>query len=310
MIIEALRHLLGEDSLKPCGNDLVGKEIDGKNFSLIGGKFSKNVVCIDGGCAILSDGGSWMVSKIKTAVVEHDGLKKIRQEVHEYYLLVIQKEKYEIAYLDNGKLIKLDLKGADSYKIEELPAKAMKYFEWVECLAQGKDKLIIMDSPLVAETDFEKDIVKKAFLDKNNVVGFCKTSRMRTMNGRSVLGLINKASPKNAEWFYYPIFENEGEIKTFVVKLDASSRFCYKVELPDYLDYINAFRVLSFFGKDSEMIGYPYPLYIADKLARVSSFEKKRDFLRIEQELKGSDLELDALSKSFHSLMDERMYKY
>jgi hypothetical protein len=242
-------------------------------------------------------------------VVEHDGLKKIRQEVHEYYLIIIQKENYEIAYLDNGKLINLALKGVDSYKIEELPAKVMKYFEWRECLCQERDKLIIMDSPLVAETDFEKEIIKKVFFEKMKVVGFCKTSRMRTINGRSVLGVINKASPKGFAWFYYPIFENEAGVKTFAAKLNGASSFCYKIELPDYLEHDSAFSVLSFFGKDSEMLGYPYPLYIADKLARVSSFEKKRDFLRIERELKGSDLELDALAKSFHSVIDERMYK-
>ena len=128
------------------------------------------------------------------------------------------------------------------------------------------------------------------------------------MNGRSVLGVINRASPKGLNGLS-PIFENESVVKTFVAKLDAASRFCYKVELPPYMDYAEVFRVLSFFGKDSEILGYPYPLYVADKLARINSFDKKRDFLRIAKELEGSDLGFDALSNSFHSVMDERMYK-
>jgi hypothetical protein len=309
LIIDALKSLLGKDSFMPYNDSLAGKEVNKNNFTIINEKNSCNIVCIDGGCATIADGGSWIIAKIKVGIVEYAGLKKIKQESKEYYLIIVAKDCYELLVYQNNKSYELKLKGIDSIKIEELASKIMKYFEWSACLELKNDCLILMDSALNAETDFEKELVKKALDNKLKIVGFCKTSRMRTLSGRSLLGLINSISPNNSEWFYHPIFEDEKLIKTFAAKLGKTSKFCYKVELPMYLDHSIIFKSLSFFSKDSEMPGYPYPLFKADKIARINSFELKKDLFTIEKELKKSDLFFDSLSNSFHSKMDEKMYK-
>jgi hypothetical protein len=309
LIIDALKSLLGKDSLIPYDDNLAGNEIDKKNFAIIRDKIPSAIVCIDGGCATISDGGSWIIAKIRVGIIEYSGLKKIRQESEEYYLAAVSRERYEIIAWQEGKIIELKLSGIDSIKIEELPSKIMKYFEWSACLKQKNDCLIVMDSALNAETEFEKEIVKKALDSKIKIIGFCKTSRMRTLSGRSLLGLINRISPKNAEWFYYPIFENEKIIRTFAAKLAKISKFAYKIEIPNYLDYGEVFKALAFFSKDSEISGYPYPLFKADKMARINSFERKKELFNIERELQKSDLYFDSLSNSFHSNLDEKMYK-
>jgi len=309
LIINELKALLGKDVFLPFSNELVGVDLDKKNFKTIDKKEASRIACIDGGCLTIADGGSWIISKIRIGTVEYDGLKKTRQEAKEYYLIIVQKEKYEVVALDNNVPINLKLRGVDSCKIEELASKIMKYFEWQECLNQKTDSLILMDSALNAETEFEKELVDKVLEKKISVIGFCKTSRIRTINGRSLLGVVNSISPKKTAWFYYPIFENEKIIKSFIAKLDDSSKFCYKVELPNYSNPEKIFSILRFFSKDSEMPGYPYPLFKADKLARINSFEKKKELYNIENELKKNDLFFDALSNSFHSELDNRMYR-
>ncbi|MDD5053959.1 MAG: DNA double-strand break repair nuclease NurA [Candidatus Nanoarchaeia archaeon] len=309
MIINELKKILGQDDFMPFSEDFCGVKIESKNFSIIDGKMPCKVVCIDGGCSVLADGGSWSISKIKVGIVEYDGLKKIIQESKENYLIIVQKKGYEIVSISKAGVLKLNLSGIDSLKIEELPSKIMKYFEWVECIERNEECLFLMDSPLNAETAFEKEVIKKALEKKKNVVGFCKTSRARTVNGRSLLGVINFLGPKNSEWVYHPIFENEGDVKTFVSKLDSATNFCYKVEVPQYSDFKSVFKFLSFFSKDSEILGYPYPLFVADKVARVNSFEKKRELFNIENELKKNGLFFDALSGSFHSHLDSKMYR-
>jgi hypothetical protein len=307
--MDALKSLLGKDSLTPFDNDLKGNEIDKKNFIIIPAKVSSGIICIDGGCATIADGGSWTIAKIKIGIIEYSGAKKIRQESEEYYLIAVARERYEMLALQKGKIIELKLSGIDSVKIEELAGKVMKYFEWGACLKQKNDCLIVMDSALNAETEFEKEIVKKLLDSKAKIIGFCKTSRMRTLNGRSLLGLINSISPKNAEWFYYPIFKDEKIISAFAAKLSKNSKFAYKIEIPNYLDYNEIFKTLAFFAKDSEISGYPYPLFKADKIARINSFERKKELFIIERELQKSDLYFDSLSNSFHSNLDEKMYK-
>ncbi|MDD4353945.1 MAG: hypothetical protein PHN56_05825, partial [Candidatus Nanoarchaeia archaeon] len=182
MIIDALKLMLGKDNFTPYNNEFIGSEVSKKNFSIINNKKSSKIICIDGGCATIADGGSWILAKIKLGIIEYEGLKKNRQETEEYYLIIVQKEKYELRIYNKGEISELKLSGIDSIKIEELPSNIMKYFEWNACLKQKKDCLIIMDSALNAEYEFEKELVKKALDEKLNVIGFCKTSRMRTTN--------------------------------------------------------------------------------------------------------------------------------
>jgi NurA domain len=309
LIIDALKSIIGNETFKPYDSELTGKEVNKKNFTIINQIVNSPIVCIDGGCSTIADGGSWTISKIKIGIVEYDGLKKSNQFIKEFYLIIVSKNKYEIVVYNNGISTRLNLNGVNSVKIEDLPSKIMKYFEWQACLKQSTENLIVMDSGFGAETIFEKELINKALINNLKVVGFCKTSRMRTDSGRSLVGLINSISPRNEKWFYYPIFENESFSKTFVAKLNKINGFAYKIEIPNYLDFINCFETLCFYSKDAEMPGYPYPLYKADKLARINSFELKKDLFIVENELKKTDLYFDSLSKSFHSKMDEKMYK-
>ena len=76
MIIEALKHLLGDESLKPWSNESNGKEIDAENFSLISGRIPKIVACVDGGAQSCPMAALGLFQR-KIAVVEHDGRKRL-----------------------------------------------------------------------------------------------------------------------------------------------------------------------------------------------------------------------------------------
>lgn len=284
-----------------------------KFFTLIKNREESVIVhAVDGGSVVLFDGGGWIISKVKVGRVKYNGVNKAEQEVKEYYVLVINKEKYEVIIFDKEENeISVELPDFNNLEIDEIPAKVMKLLEWLYCeeLCKECNDLILMDSALEPENKVEELVIKRLSSVNNSIVGFCKTSRLRTTSGRSLLGVINVLSPESSAWFYHPLYENEGLIKTFIVKLKKNSDYCHKVQLFNKDEPRKVFPILNTLAGDSETLGYPYPLFKVDKIARVNSFEKRDELINFIKVLKRTDLMFDTRSQSFHSILDNRMYK-
>lgn len=281
-------------------------------FSIITSSKARNVYSIDGGNSIIIDGGSWVISKIKIGVVEYNETRKIGQNVEIYYAFIVNKKNYEIT-ITNERMeeLKFDFEDYNHLEIDEVPNKIMKLLEWESCkdLCKKEGLFILMDSPLEGEGEIEEGVINQVKESNNTIVGFCKTSRMRTINGRSLLGVIHGMSTPKTSWFYYPLYEDEKRVNTFIVKLNENSKFCHKVQLFSKEKPSLVLPVLKYFAGDSETRGYPYPLMKADKVARVTHFEKQGEKNKMERELKNTELINDVHSQDFHTELDKRMYR-
>lgn len=288
----------------------VGVPLSKNHFKKIVEKKEGELFAIDGGCAIIADGGGWIIAKIRVGVVGFDGNKKIYEKKSDYTATIVhQKNDFNILLENsNGKIENL-LPKFKNIDIEELPAKIMKILEWLECEQLcNKNTNIVMDGALEPDNEKEKEIIENIEKSKSTIIGFCKTSRIRTNTGRSLLGVINTLGDK--KWYYYPIFENEMLIRTIITKLNKHAKFCNKVQLfKKTHDFNKILNILAYFASDSEMLGYPYPLVKVDKIARITSFEKKRETAVLERVLKQTALINDTYSQTMHPELDKRMYR-
>jgi hypothetical protein len=70
--------------------------------------------------------------------------------------------------------------------------------------------------------------------------------------------------------------------------------------------------LLAYYANDAELLGYPYPLLKADKLARINEYDRRRELTKFKVLLKKNNLESiekDERSTDMHSRLDKRMYR-
>ncbi|MCD6575734.1 MAG: hypothetical protein J7K73_01080 [Nanoarchaeota archaeon] len=254
-------------------------------------KYDGKILAVDGGSGIVFDGGSRVISKIKIGVVEYAKGKMTKQDVKKYFMLAIWKNDGIIIKLDPDEQITLSNK-----KIDELQNDARDILERKminEIAEKEKDAIILSDG--------------LQNLSPRNVASICKTSRLKTKNGRSLIGYLNeftKDKYKDKLW-YYTISEGE-----YIVKFHTRSKFCYKVTTKNK-EVNNLFGAIAYYSTDPEILGYPYPLLKVDKIVRLREDEKQFDNhkLKLLAKQEGVNLEFDENSMIMHDLLDKRAYR-
>ena len=83
--------------------------------------------------------------------------------------------------------------------------------------------------------------------------------------------------------------KNEPKIGIFIAQLNKKAKVCFRID-SFREDSIKSFSLLTKISKDPSFLGYPYPLIIADKFARVSNEEARLIKQVIEKSIKNSDL--------------------
>ncbi|HDQ59790.1 MAG TPA: DNA double-strand break repair nuclease NurA [Candidatus Woesearchaeota archaeon] len=309
-------------------------EINEVNFHEFDEFSPKNrVYAVDGGSAIVLDGGSWIISKIKIGCIGFEGDRKIFETVKDFSMGAMIK--------GNKIYPKLTPSFADVEqievpvsKIDELPNIFRSVLEWKcveELIKIGRSgDIVLVDSSLVAASKPQFDLINrlgKMAVEKGIVImGVSKTSRLRTNNGRPILGYLNELGSKatKSRWYYSPIFyrgqtTNREFGETYVVKFHNRCEFCYRVDLekefsldldPKRLQEL--FGTVAYYSRDPELLGYPYPLLKVDKIARVRDDEKNkenRDIKLLARDLGIEFVEFDEKSTSMHDLLDKRAYR-
>ena len=317
-LFELLKTLVSKKLLVVSKNysNIVSK----KHFTAIKKKNASDlpVYAVDGGCSIIADGGSWIYAKIKISVIGYQGYKMIKKRIDNFYYGAVNtgRGRRDVLF-EKNKQVDLNVKSMHKNgDIDEMPAKVMKLLEWNACLELLKKSdsgMVLMDSGFNPDNKDEEKIigmVKSLSLKKNiPVIGFCKTTRMATNTGRSFIGVLSKmSSGLKKPWFYYPVFENEKNYSTGIVKMNFLGKYSYKINFWGN-NVLSALNELTFYCNDKELLGYPYPLLKADKLGRVSDFETKSEFRRFKIQNAGNELLEDLKSQSFHSELDRRRYK-
>ncbi len=257
-----------------------------------------NVYAVDGGCGVLCDCGSYIISKIKIGVTCYENMKRVSssEKVDEYYVFA-QKT-------DSGNVIKIfpeieiNENEIKKCKIEEVQNEIRRYLEWKKI--EELSEKITSNDVILADGFFEK------IKNEHNIVFVCKTSRLRSKSGRPLLSCLNdvsKESIKNEKWMY-KISENE-----YIVKFHEKSRFCYKVSVKNLNNIEYLLGVVAYYSKDPEIIGYPYPLLRVDKIARIRNDEKKTENRKLKNNKFGKFLVSDEDAAIMHELLDKRMYR-
>lgn len=276
-------------------------------------KSDKTIFAVDGGSSVIVDGGTWNISKIKIASVAYKNDEKCAETVDEYTLAAVMKRKklsFKLIPQTNMKFL------PNSTDIEEIPNLIRSVLEWAKIkeISESSEPgtVILRDGAFGSNEAYEKTIINDVFdsCKKHGVeiVGICKTSRESTEYGRPVVGVINEAGfacLPNEKWLY-----SDNELT--IAKLHEKSDFCYRIESPKKDNLIKTLGIVSYYSKDPELLGYPYPLLKADKVARVKEFEKEMESAKLKilaRSLGKNFIETDEKSTITHSLLDKRAYR-
>jgi NurA-like 5'-3' nuclease len=120
-----------------------------------------------------------------------------------------------------------------------------------------------------------------------------------------VVNEVGSEKMPNEKWVY-------SDSDLTIVKFHEKSGFCYRLEAPKKDNLIKTIGVISYYSKDPEILGYPYPLLKADKVARVKDFEKEMENAKVKMLAKSlgkNFIETDEKSTIMHSLLDKRAYR-
>ena len=269
--------------------------LDADKFETFESIDSKNkIFAVDGGSGIVFDGGGWIISKIKIGATCYKEGKRISENSDEYFLSVVDSKAKRIVKI----FPEVELKLTKS-SIDELPNEARDILEKKKIEKLSKE--ISNEDIILTDGLFEG-------INGKNLVAVCKTSRLRTESGRSLIGKINELSEKRVgekKWMY-PLTKN-----TFIVKFHGKSDFCYKVSLSNPKKAKWFLGATAHYSNDPEITGYPYPLLRIDKVVRLREDEKKMTNQKIKALAKqlGKGIEKDEMSTVMHSLLDERAYR-
>jgi hypothetical protein len=274
---------------------------------------NRTVIAVDGGCSTTVDGGTWNIAKLKVAAVTYTNGKKVAEEIDEYSMAAVMKgKKISFRIVPHVNLHF----NPNSTNIEELPNLLRSILEWLKIkeMAEQSEKntLILRDGAFGSNEAYEKsiinDVLETCRKKEVNLIGICKTSRAATESGRPLVGLVNEFGTKmlpEKKWLY-----TDGEMN--IAKLHEMSGFCYRIETSHKDNLIRSLGIVSYYSKDPELLGYPYPLLKVDKIARVKDFEKEIDNAKLKllaRSLGKTFIEIDEKTTIMHSLLDKRAYR-
>lgn len=280
------------------------------NFEELSVSVGGVVTAVDGGSCVISDGGSWIVSKIKVASVMYDAGKRVQESCskRDFYYSIVKKGSNYVHSLPDVKPF------FNVRELGEVPAIIMRLMEFRTALdlvgSLPRGSILLIDGLLEAETPEQEAVIRELeFKSKSfgiNVLGVAKTFR-HAIEGQSVIGALIRDKP-DKKWCYKPVKGSD----YFVVKLHERARYAYAISAFKHTDMSVVLPVLVFYSRDPGLIGYPYPLLRVDADARISGHEKRleENKLRINCKKEKMDfVEYDTRSTSMHSIMDSQKYR-
>jgi hypothetical protein len=309
-MVKKILNFLGEiQSEKSLVSDINISEKNFHEFQTI--EPSGMFYAIDGGNATIIDCGNWLISKIKVCALGYGKKECIKRESSEHYAGVLTRGKKTFLKLDpeNKELEQTNLPVGN---IEDIPNECRAFLEWEKIKEISKNikqcEIIITDG--LPPNGHQ--------ISNTTIASICKSCRLSTSNGRSLIGYINELGSRlmtNKKWYYYPVFENEQNHTTVIAKLHEKSNFCYRIQINETRDSTKLKEILgiiSYFSGDPELLGYPYPLLKADKVARLRDDEKDAEHYRAKisaKEMGINFIEFDESSTIMHNLLDKRAYR-
>ena len=285
---------------------------------------SKKVFFIDGGNALIHDEGIYAKQLIRAAVVcfegeqrttikQEEGICETRitvQDMQENYINTLRGG-WQIASIIDAYDKKL-APGSRRIDISVMGEVMRRFAELQEAITQAQqhnDSIIVLDGTLECtlpdELDYLDELYTVARKNNNIVVGFNKTNRTLTEENELFTETLKREGPDGL-WYAYPIVTTDSEnyqATMCFAKLHKHAEHIFHIDV--YGNVAEAISALIATSKDFLFPGYPYGLILADRIARVSEYEKRQKLQ--EQELLNKQEGRTAINA--HQILD-RSVKY
>ena len=215
----------------------------------------------------------WMTVITGNADTYHATLTPLRGE-HAFSTRTFDFTMAEQALLDGGLRGNLGRLGNVIRKVGELQFAA-------HLVAQGD--LVVFDGNLQS-TSAAVEHARNALLTKANaltatVVGFAKTADLSTPTGYPMTAAVRTLAEQYAlqQWYTAPteVLHSSVSINIHFAKLHPQAQHVFRIDSVDSGTFAAAVSRLAAVSADPVFFGYPYPLIVADQLARVSNEEKE-----------------------------------
>ena len=284
------------------------KEFEGWEFAEISSvSFNKKIAFVDGGQALLVHSPELVVGLVRVVGVVYEGLEKkevVKWEGEVSITPVVEGDfmRYDAEVKGMGKSYSFNAEdkrlrlGVESADIGFLLGVVRKLLEW-EMMVEVMDKVVggfvVRDGDLAVRYPYEEELFEKIRVKGEQlgvgISGISKTSKLLDRKGRSLLhGLVER----------YGSWVATGE--AMVVKLHPDSKYVFVFDcLGEVKEIVGILRQ---FSRDISVLGYPYGLFEADRLARVGNHEK--EYFRVKKRFTEGNIERLERSLDFHSVLD------
>ncbi len=315
------------DGAKPIASDPgfidVGGTVDPKGFCPFDRAGECAMTAVDGGSAVLLDGGSFLIAAVRVGSASYRDREYLAHSEPEFHLLHLSAGDLEDAYsIFFGKTVGGE--PPDSPRgLDEAAGRIRTLLEWkaVENVVRDAEPgtITAFDGALWAGIrgigPMLSRIVESARKKDVELCGISKRS-MLTQHSRPLIPAVQIAGdgalPDRA-WHYPLQISGYGE-KLFgevhVAKFHPQSRYVFRADLslPDGTPPATALGKLAYHANDPAYVGYPYPLARVhnDVAFSRSEVEDLRSLLRSEALRKGMDpKEWQLTFQDFHDVLDK-----
>lgn len=176
--------------------------------------------------------------------------------------------------------------------------------------------MVLVDGDLQPDwripSSFLREVLDRAQQRDVVLAGVTKHSSL-ARGGAPLLGWLEREAElgvgERALW-WAPIGRVRGDVggvQVVAARLDADSRFSFRVDLPDWVDAEVALSKLSALCDDAAFPGYPYPLSVVDGLAACPGWLRADVRSQLDELLDRAGVPLDVRDRAFtdrHSLME------
>lgn len=282
------------------------------------------VLYVDSGSCTLMNTPGILLGFVRVAGVDYSGVTRNLQKVSEGLVLItLKNDKFSIAHEGFQENLTSNLtihKEDSSLKTGSRDVKATQVFsvfnKWLEMETASEwmsnSEILCLDGNLEAEQELLKMSLKglSGTLKGKALCALSKTSSFTTLSGTPVTSVLGHLGPKGA-WHYDPIFMNNDAhrpARIFPVKLSPNSKYVFILDIHEHStgQAQKIMASLNSNSQDSVLPGYPFGLYLADRIARISENEKRELKMRLMARL-GKDSQLIQemeRSNDFHSVLD------
>lgn len=284
---------------------------------------NQSISYVDSGICTLLESPSILLALARVAKVHYCGSEKTKDMQTDEGTIEIRQINDTLLCAFNGfysapKELSINVKDASLTTGDHLvrPTQALgvcrKLLEYQFAIskAENESEIICMDGNLeINEKSLKKPIRDLlGTLEKKSILcALSKTSSLSTCSGYPLGPLLKKFGPKSP-WYYTLETKTKKEFARFPISFHAASPYVFYLDLPEKgKDKINQVACALYHNsQDAALAGYPYGLYMADRLARISEHEKREQRMRLLSRLGDDAEELQSLERSqdFHSVLD------